>query len=276
MPTHTLTLPSATLAYEVEGDGQTALVFLHGAFVNRSYWREQVTHFAPTHRVVAVDLAGHGGSVTHVKQRGPADFAREVFAVLDSLCCRDSSDSLKRVALVGHSFGADVALETAALLPPERVAAVVDVEHFKAVDAEPPAELIAGLVAGLRADFAGTAEAFARQALLTPATDAALVARLLADYARTDPAVGIGVFEAIPGYGPRRRALLASLPVPLHALHVDYSPTDEAALDRATGGRYVLRVLVGTCHYPMAEGPVALNADLEEVLAGAVTRTPPS
>ena len=268
MPTHTLALPSATLAYEVEGHGDTTIVFLHGAFVNRTYWREQVTHFAPTHRVVAVDLAGHGDSVAHEKPRGPADFAREVVALLDLLCCRDPSDSLKRVALVGHSFGADVALETAALLPPERVAAVVDVDHFKAVDTEPPAELIAGLVAGLRADFAGTAEAFARQALLTPATDAALVARLLADYARTDPAVGIGIFEAIPGYGARRRALLASLPVPLHALHVDYSPTDEAALRRATSGRYALHVLAGTCHYPMAERAVALNAVLGEVVAG--------
>lgn len=77
-------------------------------------------------------------------------------------------------------------------------------------------------------------------ALLPPERAADAVA---ADRFEALAAVGIGIPEAIPGYGQRRRAL----PVPLHALYVDYSPTDEAALDRATGGRYVLRVSAGTC-----------------------------
>lgn len=48
--------------YEVLGDGTPALVFVHGWSCDRRYWDGQVGYFADRHRVVAIDLAGHGES----------------------------------------------------------------------------------------------------------------------------------------------------------------------------------------------------------------------
>ena len=47
---------------EVRGQGDTALVFLHGWCGDRAYWKHQVEVFAADYRVVALDQAGHGES----------------------------------------------------------------------------------------------------------------------------------------------------------------------------------------------------------------------
>ena len=50
------------VTFETHGTGEPALVFVHGWSCDRSYWRGQVGEFARRHRVVVVDLAGHGES----------------------------------------------------------------------------------------------------------------------------------------------------------------------------------------------------------------------
>lgn len=50
------------LAYEEAGRGAPALVFVHGLACHRGFWAEQVKHFSRHHRVLAVDLRGHGDS----------------------------------------------------------------------------------------------------------------------------------------------------------------------------------------------------------------------
>ena len=254
----TIELPNATISYVDTAHGDTTLLFVHGAFINKDYWRVQVDHFQAAYRIVTVDLPGHGLSTNALAGRTPADYARDLRQLIDTL-------SLKRVVLVAHSFGSDIALELIAANADE-ILGLVEVDHLKTVGQEPPAEVIHGVVEGLRLDFAGTAAAFARRALLTEATDPMLVARLLTDYAETDRAVGTQIFAAIPGYAQRELGLLGQLPFALHSIHVDYASTDERALRNATGGRYDLRIMSGTCHYPMVEHPEAFNRVLAEVL----------
>ena len=50
------------IAYQVAGEGTVSLVFVHGWSGDRSYWEEQLDHFAQEYRVVALDLTGHGRS----------------------------------------------------------------------------------------------------------------------------------------------------------------------------------------------------------------------
>lgn len=183
MHTKTLSLPTATLSYLDSAHGETTLLFIHGAFINKGYWHAQLEHFQSNYRVVAPDLAGQGDSVNLLPDRTMRDYATEIRALMAAL-------SLKHVILVGHSFGSDIALELTAADATD-IIGLIEVDHLKQVGQEPPAAAIEGLVAGLRVDFAATAAAFAKQALLTDATDAALVERLLSDYARTEPAVGI-------------------------------------------------------------------------------------
>ena len=53
---------NAIINYEVTGKGDTTLLFVHGSFNDRTYWKNQVDYFSPNYTVVTLDLPGHGKS----------------------------------------------------------------------------------------------------------------------------------------------------------------------------------------------------------------------
>ncbi|MHB8809295.1 MAG: alpha/beta fold hydrolase [Desulfobulbaceae bacterium] len=61
-PRVALSKDGTPISYEVHGAGEPTLVFVHGWSCDGRYWREQIPHFAKGHRVVVLDLAGHGHS----------------------------------------------------------------------------------------------------------------------------------------------------------------------------------------------------------------------
>ncbi len=105
------------IAFDDVGGGSPALVFVHGAFADRSEFAPQVEHFADRHRVIAVDLRGHGESEIPASGFAFADFVADVLAVLDAA-------RPERVVIGGHSvLGGGTGLEVAAARP-ELVAGV--------------------------------------------------------------------------------------------------------------------------------------------------------
>lgn len=56
--------------YDVTGDADTALVFVHGWMGNGTWWDAQRDAFAATHRIVQMDLGGHGRSQARGADRG--------------------------------------------------------------------------------------------------------------------------------------------------------------------------------------------------------------
>src|SRR5437867_8988426 len=112
-----------TIAYDVRGKGDTALVFLHGWCMDRESWKHQLDKFAGDYRVVAVDLGGHGESGKDRKQWSVTSLASDVEAVGKAL-------GLKRVILVGHSMGGPGSLAAAKRMPGKVVAGIgVDTLH---------------------------------------------------------------------------------------------------------------------------------------------------
>ena len=54
-PSFTITTTDGvSIAYEVHGDGSTALVFVHGWSCDRSYWKEQIEPFSKQYKVVSL------------------------------------------------------------------------------------------------------------------------------------------------------------------------------------------------------------------------------
>jgi len=100
-----LTLHGNRVAYLDEGTGDV-LLLIHGIGGSSDCWRGVVHKLAARHRVIAVDLLGHGQSD---KPRG--DYSLGAFAVW----LRDFLDALniREVTVVGHSFGGGVALQFA-------------------------------------------------------------------------------------------------------------------------------------------------------------------
>ena len=87
-----------------------AVVFIHGAGMDHTVWQLQARYFAHHGRsVLVLDLPGHGRS------EGPA--LGSVGAAADWLLGVLDGVAVESAALVGHSMGALVVLETAARAP---------------------------------------------------------------------------------------------------------------------------------------------------------------
>ena len=115
-----------SIAYEVRGEGETALVFVHGWSNKRNIWDAQLAHFSQKHKVVAIDLAGFGDSGNSREMWTMESFGDDVVAVLDKL-------SLKDVILIGFSMGGPVVIEAAKRVP-GHVEGIVLVDILKNID----------------------------------------------------------------------------------------------------------------------------------------------
>jgi pimeloyl-ACP methyl ester carboxylesterase len=104
--------------YQQTGSGPD-VVLIHGVTGDLSIWFlcQAMGTFGRSFRVTAYDLRGHGYSDLTQSRYTSADQARDTFAVMDAL-------EIEQATLVGHSFGAVIALH-AAVLEPARVEAVV-------------------------------------------------------------------------------------------------------------------------------------------------------
>jgi pimeloyl-ACP methyl ester carboxylesterase len=96
--------------------GPNAVVFVHGAAFDHSVWQWQSRYLAHHgHAVLALDLPGHG--------RSPGALRDRIEAFSDWVAAFIAAAGLERAAVVGHSMGSLVALDTA-LRHPARVARV--------------------------------------------------------------------------------------------------------------------------------------------------------
>lgn len=247
------------IRYEVAGSGEPTLVFVHGWSCDRSYWRAQTDHFAASHRVVAVDLGGHGESGLGRKDWTMNAFGGDVRAVVEAL-------ALRKVVLVGHSMGGHAIVEAAQLMS-DLLAALVLVDTFGNVDQRQSAEDLERFLAPMRADFRGTTEAWVRRRLFAGRSDPKLVERIAHDMAAAPAAVGVSAMEHVRRYD--EGVALAAVRVPVRMINADLFPTNlEAARRRKPD--VSLAVMPGVGHFPMMEDPDEFN----RLLARAVKELP--
>ncbi len=111
------------IAYQTHGEGNMPLVFVHGWCCDKSYWNKQIEYFKKDHKIVAIDLAGHGESGLDRENYTMQSFANDVSAVISNL-------ELTNCVILGHSMGGSVVAETAAQNP-DKIKAVFLVDSFK-------------------------------------------------------------------------------------------------------------------------------------------------
>src|SRR4029077_7944910 len=107
------------------------LVLLHGWSLNLRIWDELTLELSRRHRVIAIDLPGHGGSDWDETASTPAAQAWRVHETLAPLT--------ERYALLGWSLGGQFALDLAAAMPAgiERLALVSTTPRFLAAPGWP-------------------------------------------------------------------------------------------------------------------------------------------
>ncbi|HWC31077.1 MAG TPA: alpha/beta hydrolase, partial [Dehalococcoidia bacterium] len=92
------------------GSGGPPLLLVHGWTCNHTHWVEQVKHFSPRHRVVTVDLRGHGKSEAPQQDYTMPGFADDLAWICGEL-------GLERPVVIGHSMGGIVTLVMSARYP---------------------------------------------------------------------------------------------------------------------------------------------------------------
>jgi pimeloyl-ACP methyl ester carboxylesterase len=251
----TLVHQGITLAYEDRGAGRPACVFVHGWTCDRSFFAPQAEHFAHRHRVVSVDLRGHGESD---KPQGPypiAAYADDLAYVIEQL-------GLGRVVAVGHSMGGITVLQLAAAYP-DRVAAIVMVDPAPLVF---PPELRAGIEAMAAAIEAGNQEPrrqFIANHLFLPTSDRGLVERVLAVMLAAPSHVAASAMRGILAFDGRAAAAQCKIP----ALHLAATPPlNPPHLLSQWLPTVVHGWTVGAGHFNQLEAPDQVNAMIEGFL----------
>lgn len=118
-----------------QGSGAVTLLFIHGFGCDQAMWRFVAPEFAAEHRVVTIDLVGHGGTdiayydeARHSSLHGYADDVLDVVHALGA----------ERLVVVAHSVSATIAL-LAAAREPERFERLVLVGPSPCYVNDPPA-----------------------------------------------------------------------------------------------------------------------------------------
>jgi pimeloyl-ACP methyl ester carboxylesterase len=108
---HRVDTPRLALSVRDHAGGEPAILALHGLASNARWWDLVAERLVPAHRVIAVDLPGHGRSDRPDSGYDFDTVARDLEGLLAAL------DHPEPVVVVGHSWGATVALAFAANFP---------------------------------------------------------------------------------------------------------------------------------------------------------------
>lgn len=250
------------IKYEVAGQGEPTLVFVHCWTCNRSYWDAQAAHFAPRYRVVRLDLAGHGESGRERGSYTIEAFAADVVAVVNKL-------DLKQMILVGHSMGGPVVAEAARQLG-ERVVGVVGVDTFYTGFQFPKDQKqVDAMLKPFEDDFAGNAGKFMR-GFFAPGADPAVVDRITTNTAAADPKMAVSAMRNMIAWSQRNNpAILEALGPRLR--NINANPKGDTKPLHAS-----VMLVTGAGHFIPQEKPAEFNQVLEgmvaELVAGAAKR----
>jgi len=248
-----------SISYEVHGTGEPTLVFIHGWSCDARYWRAQVPRFSANHRVVTIDLAGHGHSALDRDTYTMAAFGADVAAVVEQA-------GGEQVVLIGHSMGGPVSVHAAKRMP-ERVTGIVGVDTFHEVAQELSQEEYDSWMAPLREDFRHGAREFVPQMFIEE-TDSELRDWVVADMSSAAPEVAVSAMEQMlmDTRSGQALAVFENLEVPVVAINADLWPTNVEG-NREHLDSFDAVILEGTDHFLHMAVPETFNRELEKVIA---------
>ena len=242
------------IAYDSAGTGDPALVFIHGAFGDRSCFAPQLAYFSGRRRLVALDLRGHGESSVPLEVTID-DFAADVIAVADAA-------GLESAVLFGHSMAGVVALKVA-VARPELVRGVAMVEGTVLFPDQVRQAGLTGLVPALAGErwFEALTGYFSSR-IFDPQDPEELRQRVMANARRTRQDFARTFFASL--LSSDYAAELESAGCPLLYIHAK-TPTDLQRL-RELRPDAMSGQVVGSGHYPMLTVPDQVNAMLDRFL----------
>ncbi|RIK35399.1 MAG: alpha/beta hydrolase [Chloroflexi bacterium] len=247
------------LAYTESGSGSPPLLLVHGWTCDHTYFAPQAEHFSRSHRVVSVDLRGHGASDKPEQEYTMAAFADDLRWMCEQL-------GVERPVVVGHSMGGVIAFEMAARYP-DIVGAVVAVDS-PIVPPDALAAQIPGLVEGLKSPaYRDVSRGFVSGGLFLPTDDPERKARIVEAMAAAPQHVMASAMECI--FTCDTSAAVASCKAPALLINAAVPLADLARLQQLCP-HIMIGQTVGAGHFNQLEVPDQVNAMIERFLAVAL------
>lgn len=210
----------ASIYYECEGSGPP-LLMIHGLGSSGDDWAFQREDFARHFTVILPDLRGSGRSE---KPNGPysiAQFASDLWALLDALDVRSAN-------ILGFSLGGAVAQEMA-LLQPDRVSKLVLCNALANYRTDTPRKWLEARMQVALVHLLGlrrTAQLIANR--LFPHEDQAPKRQRVVDVVGANPKQAyLAAIHALIGWSALERIHAITCPVLILAAEFDYTPLDE-------------------------------------------------
>jgi len=244
------------LYYEDSGGGDPPLLLVHGWTCNHSHWAAQVQHFSPRHRVVTVDLRGHGQSDAPQQEYTMPGFADDLAWLCQQL-------GVQRPVVVGHSMGGVVTLVMAERHPDVVRAGIVVDSPF------PPVmggfERLGPVIEGMsQPDYKPFATDFI-ETMFGPEDDPARKQEIIAGMLATPQHVIVGAMKGNAGTD-----LLATgdaIKQPMLIISAGHMRFSDPSLMTTRFARFRFGQTVGSGHFNMVEVPEQVNAMIERFLA---------
>ena len=241
--------------YTNRGEGNHALVFVHGWNCDLTVWKNQVAAF-PQMRVIAIDLPGHGESDKPQIKYTMDLHARAVDAVL-----RDAS--VGRAVLVGHSNGTPVVRQFYRIFP-EKTAGLVIVDG--ALRPFAPAEQMQKFLEPMRAPTYAEYFANLADAMTKPMTNEAARAEIKIALSRAPQHVAVSEMESLLSDDLWRNDKIKVPTLIVQAKQPAWNEDYETFVrDLVPNVDY--RVWSGVSHFLMIDRPGEFNAAVAEFVA---------
>lgn len=244
------------ISFEKQGDGNIAIIFVHGWANDKTIWDAQMKYFSKKYTSVALDLGGFGKSGNNRKDWTIDAFSEDVDAVIKKL-------ELDKVVLVGFSMGGPVVVESANKIP-DKVLGIVLVDNLQNVEMKFPPQAI-GKMDSISMDLVKhlTKEKLLKRGFIKKNPDMAYKRGL--EMIDDSPMIGWEEpINAIINWQNRQcTKSLSKIKVPVVSINSDMKPTNIDAFRKYVPG-YKAHIIHDSGHVVMWDATDEFNKQLEE------------
>ena len=210
---HAQSFDGVEISFDVNGKGQTALIFVHGWGGNKSDFIHQVDYFSPSYKTICIDLPGFGESGNNRIDWTIKNFAEDVIALMDHL-------KIEEAVLVGQSMGGIVILEVAKKIP-RKVIGVVPLDVIINLEPKATHEQIENEIMGWM-DWANNATYDKMKSVFSENTDSSIIAKAVDDIINASKVGWEGSIADVLQYLRLPNVLsnlLTEIQVPIHCIN---------------------------------------------------------
>lgn len=249
------------IKYEINGNGNPALVFVHCWCGNRNYWKNQTDFFSKKYTCINLDLAGHGESGNNRNKWTMQAFGEDVLAVIKQV-------NPDKMILIGHSLGG-IAILTLAPEWKYKILGLIGIDTFSNIEFELSEVELEMFVQPYQNNFSRTIREYT-SVLFPEDVDQSLKNKIIDDLSSANPAIAIESFKEFLRF--RVTSAVKDLNLPVVCINSDRHPTRVEVLKRHIKN-LDLKIMDNSGHFLMMENPKKFNKLLDESIDNILGQT---